>query len=65
MKELAQEQKEYIVKEMLTTLDGHVCLPNRVTLENYKNYSKEDYDGVYFSFDEYDMIISIIEALGG
>lgn len=65
MKELTQEQKEYIIKEMIATLNGHVCSPDGVTLENYKNYSKEDYDGVYSSFDEYDLIISIMEALGG
>ena len=51
---------------MIATLDGHVCSEEGVTLENYKNYSKKDYEGAYSSFDdEYDMNISIIGALAG
>ena len=64
MKELIKEQKEYIIKGMIATLDGHVCSADGVTLKNYKNYSKKDYQGAYINFDdEYDLIISIIEAL--
>lgn len=63
MKELTEEQKAYIVKQMIVILDSKVCSNDSVTLENYKKYSKKDYDGVYSNLDEYDLIISIIDML--